>query len=321
MLNERESVQTALEFLGKFFATQGLIENRAAYAPLGQTNGLYDRELAATPKALKMFQDGDISLAQKVLNGVIRKEAAERAQANFAPTFHAHHGNTMAGLAMLTPDLNMKQHNQAVQLINAAGIPTGTDRFTLMSYSPRLGHQAAHTDQVTQRTGQFHAGEIAMSKHRQTSPEKRVKAALPELIWENQMSLAAAQHPGEQHIRHAISQLSGIPIEDLLSVEQDTRLKKGSSRSVAASNYMALKEGGLAPVIKGIEEEALRVHGKELLIPVMYKQEHASRPGVYSDWKLATTNNEGLIKTGYIDVERPGLGEAIDNVLSMPDYL
>ena len=73
MLNERESVQTALEFLGKFFATQGLIENRAAYAPLGQTNGLYDRELAATPKALKMFQDGDISLAQKVLNGVIRK--------------------------------------------------------------------------------------------------------------------------------------------------------------------------------------------------------------------------------------------------------
>lgn len=315
-MDQRAAYTTGLEFLGKLFALHdnNLAYRRAAYAPLFQTDGLYDRQLEQVPAAFRALESGDSDFARRVLNGVVQAEATERAMSNFAPTFQAHHGVSMGGLALLTPDMHMEDSFKVRDGINDAGIYTGTNRHKLLSGSSTFFHPAAHTNPETQTTGGYKAGQKVLSKFRQLDPTERLRAALGALQWENDTSYAAHKLQGEQAIRESVSKLAGIPLEEMMSTEADTSLRKGAKRTKAASSTINLKPK--ASLIQGIVDEVGRQYSNELYIPVMYKQEHKSRPGVFSDWRLAKDVQEKDYMDEYLRTERPGLGEAIEQIMS-----
>ena len=317
-MEERAALTTGLEFLGKLFA---LADNsgtyrRAAYAPLFQTDGLYDPSLERVPEAFAALEQGNPDVARAVLTKVAGLEAKERAMSNFAPGFQAHHGVSMGGLAMLTPDYTMEKSFKVRDLINSAGIYTGTNRNKLISGSSRFFHPAAHTNPETQTTGAYKAGQKVLSQFRQDDPIQRVKAALPSLQWENNTSKAAFNLQGEQALREGIAKLIGIPIEDMMSTERDDTRRKNSEQTKASSNTERLR--GKAPLIKGMENEIIRTFSNELYIPVMYKNEYKNRPGTFSDWKMAVDAQEKDYMNEYLRTERPGTAEAIDQIMS--DY-
>ena len=303
---------TGLEFLGKVFALHDESDTfrRATYAPLFQTDGLYQRELEAVPKAFAALENGDPEVARAVLRGVASKEATQRAQANFAPTFQAHHENSMGGLAQLTPDLSMPEHLIVRDVVNDKGINTGTQASKLLSGSSTFFHPAAHTNPETLTTGGYTAGQKVLSQFRNPDPVQRASDALKALEWERDTSRAAHQLSGEQEIRYLISKLAGVPIEEMMSTDLDTTLRKGSTRSKAASSNINLKPQ--APLIKGIIDQISKRQSNELYIPKMYKTEHSVRPGVWSNWKVATSTQERDYMGDYLRSERPGLQEALE---------
>lgn len=316
-MDEYSALLTGLEFLGKVFSLHDDDENfrRATYAPLFQSNNLYEKELAAVPKALRALELGDSSVARKVLQGVAAKEARERAMSNFAPTLEAHHEVSMGGLALLTPDLSMPDHIIVRDRINDAGINTGSESAKMLSGSSTFFHPAAHTNPETLTTGGYKAGQKVMSQFRNPDPVQRAVDALPALMWERDTSRAAHELQGEQEIRYLISKLGEIPLEEMMSTDLDTSLRKGSTRSKAASSRERLKPK--SSIIKGIIEDVSRRHSNELYIPKMYKTEHKRRPGVWSDWKIATSKQDRKYMDEYLRSERPGLDEAFEVIRSL----
>lgn len=315
-MDERAALTTGLEFLGKLFALNDNSRDyrRAAYAPLFQTDGLYDSSLERVPEAIAALQTGDPSVARDVLNKVISVEATERAMSNFAPTFHAHHGVSLGGLAMLTPDLTMEDTFKVRDVINNKGVITGTNRGSLISGSPRFFHPAAHTNRETQITGSYDAGQKVLSQFRQADPMDRAVAALPALQWEQQTSKDAYNLQGEQALRQRISDLVGIPVNEMISTERDDRLRKNATRTKAASVAELLRPR--AAIIRGMENQVIKDFSNELYIPVMEKFPYKNRPGVFSDWKIAKDKKDIDYMDQYLRTERPGTAEAIDQIMT-----
>ena len=318
-MGERESLQYGLEFLGKVFALAEGNKNyaRAAYAPVSQIDGLFDPQLERVPSAFTALEQGNYEAVKSLLDAVVTREATERANSNFAPGFQAHHKNGLGGLVMLTPDMTMSDSNQTFRNINDAGIYTGTNRHELVSGSSTLFHPAAHTHPETLRTGSYDASQAILSQHRQSNPTERAQAALSDLTWERDTSVQAFDLPGEQAIRSSLSNLTGIPIEDMMSTEVDAGLRKGGTRTNAASNTIRMRDAGQAPIVRGIVDEAKKQYGNELYIPKMVKTAWPSNPEKFTDWQLMRSPKEKDYMDEYLRIERPGLVEALDVIKGM----
>ena len=320
-MQEREALQIGLEFLGKLFAIQEGHRGfaRAAYAPVSQTNGLFDKELERVPAAFTSLEGGDRDAIRNLLKSVTGREGRERSYSRFVPTFHAHHENPLSGLAVLTSDMRMSDSNDTFKILNDLGINTGTNKEDLISGSSTLFHPAAHTDPDTLSTGSYKASEAILSKHRQASPEDRAKAAYNDLIWARDTSRQAFNLPGEREIRMTLSNLTGIPIEDMMSTDLDTTLRDGSKRSFAASNALRMANAGQIPIVRGIVQEALRQYGGELYIPKIEKHPWPTDSTRFGKWKKMSRPKESDYINEYLRTERPGLAEAIEMIKGIQD--
>ena len=312
-MDEREAAQYGLEFLGKLLT---LTEpegdyRRAAYAPLSQNNGLYNPALERVASAINALSDGNTEIAKSVLKQVQAIEEKERYMSNFSGYLNAHHPTSLAGWAVLTPDMTMADNNKAVKLANDRGIITGTDRHTLLSGTKSFFHPAAHTNPRTQATGGYKASINTNQQFRQPKPEDRINAASNALLLEQDISNQAFRMAGEQAFRQNLASLLQIPVEVLISTEQDKSLRKGSNRTLAASHALLLPE----PVARGIAMEIKRQYSPEIMIPVMEASQRKGQPGIYNQYKIIQDPESDAMER-YLKTERPGLAEALDQLQS-----
>ena len=312
-MNDRLAAQYGLEFLGKFLTTVNPDEDyrRAAYAPLSQNDGLYDPALERVASAIEAFGNGDVEQAKDVLKQVAAIEGKERSMSNFSGYLNAHHPTSLAGWAALTPDMTMADNNKAVQLANDLGITTGTSRHTLLSGTKSFFHPAAHTNPRTQATGGYKASIGTNEKFRQNTPEERIKAAAPALLLEQSISNQAFRMAGEQAFRQTLANLLHMPVNELISTEQDTSLRKGSSRTLAASHAMQLPES----LARGIAIDIKRQYSPEIMIPVMEAHPYKKNPNKFSQYRIPQDPESDAMDL-YLRTERPGLAEALDHLQS-----
>lgn len=316
-MDERLASQYGLEFLGKFLATAQDNDGarreyaRAAYAPLSQNDGLYDPALERVRGAIQALGTGDVEVARSVLNQVAAIEGKERNMSNFSGYLNAHHPTSLAGWAALTPDMTMADNNKAVRLANEGGVTTGTSRHSLLSGTKSFFHPAAHTNPRTQATGGYKASIATNEQFRQATPEERIKAALPSLLLEQDISQQAHRMAGEQQFRSTLAHMLGMPVEELISTERDTSLRKGASRTLAASHALLLPES----IARGVAQEIKKKYSPEIMIPVMEAYPHKRRSGVYSQYRIPSDKSSDAIDQ-YLRIERPGLAEALDYLQS-----
>lgn len=312
-MDERLASQYGLEFLGKFFATSQQDENakrnyaRSAYAPLSQSDNLYDPALERVAEAIQALGNGDLEVARNVLNQVSAIESKERNMSNFSGYLNAHHPTSLAGWAALTPDMSMADNNKAVKLAQDAGVTTGTSRHSLLSGTKSFFHPAAHTNPRTQATGGYRSSINTNEKFRQDTPEARIKAALPSLTLEQDISKRAFGMAGEEEFRSTLGKFLGIPVEDLISTEQDTSLRKGATRTRAASNALLLPES----FARGIAQQIKQQYSPEIMIPVMEAMPRRGHPGMFNQYKIPQDRNSDAIDQ-YLRTERSGLREALE---------
>ena len=312
-MDDRLASQYGLEFLGKLFTLTNPDEDyrRAAYAPLSQNDGLYDPALERVGSAIEALSNGDVEQARSVLKQVEAIEGKERFMSNFSGYLNAHHPTSLAGWAALTPDMTMADNNKAVKLANDLGITTGTSRHTLLSGTKSFFHPAAHTNPRTQATGGYKASIGTNAQFRQSTPEERIKAAAPALLLEQDISNQAFRMAGEQAFRQMAANLLNMPVSELISTEQDTSLRKGSSRTLAASHAMQLPE----PIARGLATEIKRQYSPEIMIPVMEAHPYKNNPNKYSAYRIPQDPESNAMDL-YLRTERPGLAEALDYLQS-----
>ena len=312
-MDERLASQYGLEFLGKLLTLTNPEEDfrRAAYAPLSQNDGLYDPALERVASAVEALSSGETEIAKSVLKQVEAIEGRERYMSNFSGYLNAHHPTSLAGWAALTPDMTMEDNNRAVKLANERGVTTGTNRHTLLSGTKSFFHPAAHTNPRTQATGGYKASIGTNEKFRQESPEERIKAAVPALLLEQDISNQAFRMAGEQEFRQTLANLLQIPVDELTSTELDTTLRKGANRTIAASNAMRLPES----IARGIAMEIKRRHSPEIMIPVMEAHPRKGQPDKFNQYQIPK-DPESDAMDRYLRTERPGLAEALDQLQS-----
>ena len=312
-MDERLAAQYGLEFLGKFFATTQDEDDaknmyaRSAYAPISQNDALFDPALERVAGAIQALGNNDLEVARSVLNQVSGIESNERRMSNFSGYLNAHHPTSLAGWAALTPDMTMSDNNKAVKLAQDAGIITGTDRHSLLSGTKSFFHPAAHTNPRTQTTGGYKASIKTNEQFRQDTPEARIKAALPFLSLEQDISKRAFRLAGEEEFRSTLGKFLGMPVEDLISTEQDTSLRKGSKRTLAASHALLLPES----FARGVAQQIKQKYSPEIMIPVMEAFPRKGRPGMFNQFQIPQDSSSDAIDK-YLITERPGLGEALD---------